>query len=87
MVEAVAGRASVLFDSGICRGADAFKALALGAEAVGLGRPYAYALALAGEAGVREALENFLGDLDLTLALSGHRSWAEVDAGALVAAG
>ena len=56
---AVAGRIPVLFDSGIRSGADAVIALALGATAVGIGRPYAYALAIAGEAGVHELLRNF----------------------------
>src|SRR5262249_14966673 len=51
VAEAVAGRAAVLFDSGIRRGADVFKALALGAKAVLLGRPYCYGLAVGGEAG------------------------------------
>ncbi|MDB5310451.1 MAG: Lactate 2-monooxygenase [Gemmataceae bacterium] len=71
VVGAVAGRAAVLFDSGIRYGADAFKALALGAQAVLLGRPYCYGLAVGGERGVREVLEGFLADLDLTLALAG----------------
>jgi lactate 2-monooxygenase len=75
----VAGRVPVLFDSGIRRGADAFKALALGARAVLLGRPYVFGLGVAGEQGVRDVLQNFLADLDLTLALSGCASFAEVD--------
>ncbi len=60
------------------RGTDAFKAIALGARAVLFGRPYVYALAVAGEAGVREALLNLMADLDVTLALSGHTSFDEV---------
>ena len=79
----VDGRAPVLFDSGIRRGADAFKALALGARAVLLGRPYMWGLALAGEAGVRDVTLNFLADLDLTLALSGYTSFAQVTHDAL----
>jgi isopentenyl diphosphate isomerase/L-lactate dehydrogenase-like FMN-dependent dehydrogenase len=71
VVEAVAGRAAVLFDSGIRRGADVIKALALGARAVLLGRPYCYGLAIAGEQGVREVALNLLADFDLTLALIG----------------
>ncbi|WP_425147265.1 alpha-hydroxy-acid oxidizing protein [Deinococcus sp.] len=66
-----AGGLPVLFDSGIRGGADIFKALALGARAVLLGRPYAYGLTLAGEAGVREVIANVLAELDLTLALAG----------------
>jgi lactate 2-monooxygenase len=72
VVEAVAGRAPVLFDSGVRRGADAFKALALGAKAVLLGRPWVYALAIGGEAGARDALRNFMADFDTTLTLCGH---------------
>jgi lactate 2-monooxygenase len=69
---AVGDDLTVLFDSGIRGGADVAKALALGADAVLLGRPYLWGLALAGEAGVRAVLRNLLGELDLTLALSGH---------------
>lgn len=76
VVDVVGSRVPVLFDSGIRRGADAFKALALGAKAVLLGRPYIHGLALAGEAGVREVVKNFLADLDLTLGTSGHASVA-----------
>jgi lactate 2-monooxygenase len=79
----VNGRVSVLFDSGIRRGADVFKALALGAKAVLLGRLYMYGLAVAGEQGVREVLLNLLADFDLTLALSGNTSCAALDATAL----
>jgi isopentenyl diphosphate isomerase/L-lactate dehydrogenase-like FMN-dependent dehydrogenase len=74
VVEAVDGRAAVLLDSGVRSGADAFKALALGAQAVLLGRPAMWGLAVAGEAGVRTVLRSFLAELDLTLALSGHTS-------------
>lgn len=71
VVEAVDGRIPVLFDSGVRGGADVFKALALGATAVCLGRPYAYGLAIAGEAGVREVIRNTIAELDLTLGLAG----------------
>ncbi|QIA27308.1 alpha-hydroxy-acid oxidizing protein [Thermaerobacter sp. PB12/4term] len=83
VVEAVAGRVPVLFDSGIRRGADVLKALALGARAVLVGRPYVYALAAAGEAGVARLLRHLLADLDLTMGLCGVRSVAEID-GSLV---
>jgi lactate 2-monooxygenase len=83
VVEAVGGRAPVLLDSGVRGGADVFKALALGARAVLIGRPYAYGLALAGEQGVREVIRNFAADFDLTLGLSGYRSIAEIDSEAL----
>lgn len=84
VVSAVNGRAPVLFDSGIRRASDAFKAIALGAQAVLLGRPYMWGLALNGQQGVEEVLRNFLADLDLTLALSGHTSYRELDPSALV---
>jgi isopentenyl diphosphate isomerase/L-lactate dehydrogenase-like FMN-dependent dehydrogenase len=78
VVDAIAGRVEVLFDGGIRRGADVFKAMALGARAVLLGRPYCYGLAVGGEAGVREVLRNLLADSELTLGLSGCASFAEV---------
>jgi lactate 2-monooxygenase len=78
VVDAVGTRTEVLFDSGIRRGSDVFKALALGARCVLLGRPYCYGLALGGEAGVREVLRNLLADMELTLGLAGCRSYAEV---------
>ena len=62
----------VLIDSGIRRGADIIKAIALGASAVLIGRPYAYALAVAGEIGVKEVLENFIAETGLQLAISGE---------------
>ena len=87
IAEAVGGRAPIIMDSGIRTGADAFKALALGATAVGLGRPYCYALALAGEAGVREVVQNFQADFDLTMGLAGCRSIADIGPDALQRAG
>ncbi len=83
VVHAVGGRVPVLFDSGIRHGADAFKALALGARAVLLGRPYMWGLSVAGEQGVGDVIGNFLADFDLTVALSGHASLATVDGGAI----
>jgi lactate 2-monooxygenase len=79
VVEAIGGKLPVLFDSGIRRGADAIKALALGAKAVMLGRPYIWGLGVAGEAGVRDVLLNFLADLDITMGLSGCRACRELD--------
>lgn len=76
VVAAVAGRVPVLFDSGIRTGADAALALALGADAVLLGRPYVYGLALDGEAGVRHVLRCVLAELDITLALAGYADLA-----------
>jgi isopentenyl diphosphate isomerase/L-lactate dehydrogenase-like FMN-dependent dehydrogenase len=83
VVREVNGRVPVLFDSGIRRGADVFKALALGARAVLLSRPYMWGLAVAGEEGVREVLLNLVADLDLTMALSGYTCCRELDSSAL----
>jgi isopentenyl diphosphate isomerase/L-lactate dehydrogenase-like FMN-dependent dehydrogenase len=73
----------VLFDSGIRTGADVFLALALGADAVCLGRPYVWGLALAGQSGVEHVLRCLLAELDLTLALSGYTSIAEIERDAI----
>ncbi len=78
VMEVVKDRAPVLFDSGIRRGADALKALALGARAVLLGRLYIWGLAVAGEQGVRDVVRNFLADLDITLGLCGYTSVREL---------
>jgi len=77
--EQIHGRAPILMDSGIRRGADVVKALALGASAVLVGRPYVYGLAVAGEEGVRRVVRNLIADTDITMANSGRRSVAEVD--------
>jgi isopentenyl diphosphate isomerase/L-lactate dehydrogenase-like FMN-dependent dehydrogenase len=81
-----AGDLPVLFDSGIRTGADAVKALALGAAAVLLARPYVYGLTLGGEEGVRHVLRTFLADLDLQLGLSGHASVRDLSTASLVRA-
>lgn len=78
IVEVVRCKVPVLFDSGVRGGADVFKALALGATAVGIGRPYCYALAIAGQAGVSELLENWMADLELTMGLAGCKNIEEV---------
>jgi lactate 2-monooxygenase len=83
VLERVAGRVPVLLDGGVRRGADACKALALGASAVLLGRLFAWGLAVGGETGVREVLLNFLADLDLTLGLAGCASPADLRPGML----
>ena len=77
--EVVEGRVPVLLDSGVRRGSDVLKAIALGASAVLIGRPFAYALASDGEAGVRHLIRTLIADVDLTLALSGRTSVDEVD--------
>jgi L-lactate dehydrogenase (cytochrome)/lactate 2-monooxygenase len=78
VVAEVAGRVPVLFDSGVRSGADVAVALALGADAVLLGRPWVYGLAIAGEAGVRSVLENVFAELDLTMALAGVSSIEQI---------
>jgi lactate 2-monooxygenase len=82
---AVGDELPVLFDSGIRTGADVFKALALGANAVCLGRPYIWGLALDGQAGVEQVLRCLLAELDLTLALSGYTALAQLDGSSLIA--
>lgn len=77
------GRITLLMDSGIRRGSDIMKAIALGASAVLLGRPYMYGLAVAGEKGVKQVIRNLLADFDLTMALSGKKSIAEIDRSSL----
>ena len=84
VVEAVGGEIPVLLDSGVRGGADVFKALALGARATLIGRPYAYGLAIAGEAGVREVIRNLAADFDLTMGLAGCASVGEITREALM---
>jgi isopentenyl diphosphate isomerase/L-lactate dehydrogenase-like FMN-dependent dehydrogenase len=84
VVDAVGSETTILFDGGIRRGADVFKAMALGARAVLVGRPYAFGLAIAGEQGVNEVIGNLLADVDLTLGLAGCNSWADVTRESLV---
>ncbi len=84
IVKAVSGQVPVLMDSGIRGGADMFKALALGAKAVCVGRPYVYGLTIAGEAGVGEVIQNLLTDFDLTMGLAGCRTIAEINSETLV---
>jgi isopentenyl diphosphate isomerase/L-lactate dehydrogenase-like FMN-dependent dehydrogenase len=79
IVDAVQGRAEVLFDSGIRRGSDIVKAMCLGAKAVLIGRAFAYGLAAAGEAGVAHALQILRADIDRTLRLLGCHSVRALD--------
>jgi len=83
VVAEVGSTIDVLFDSGIRTGSDGVKALALGAKAVLLGRPWVYGLALGGQAGVEHVLGNWLADFDLALALSGIADVADLDASLL----
>lgn len=83
IAEAVRGEVAVLFDSGIRSGADVMKALALGADAVLVGRPFLWGLALDGQAGVDAVLRSLLAELDISLALSGYSRPRELDREAL----
>jgi lactate 2-monooxygenase len=76
--QAVGDDAIILLDSGIRHAADVLKAIALGANAVLLGRPYAYGLAVGGEAGVDEVLRQWQAELDLQLGLSGYTRVADI---------
>jgi lactate 2-monooxygenase len=78
--EALGAEATVLMDSGIRTGADVLKAMALGADAVLLGRPYAYALAVGGQPAVEAAITQLMAETDVTLALSGGTSARDLDA-------
>jgi lactate 2-monooxygenase len=82
VVEA-AGDTPVLFDSGVRSGSDVVKALAMGAAAVGTGRPYAYALAVGGEDGVVHHLRSFLAEADLLMAIDGYPDFARLRAAGL----
>jgi len=74
----VAGKACLLFDSGIRRGQDAFKALALGADAVMIGRPYVWGLSVAGALGVAHVIRLMRDELEMTMALSGAATLADI---------
>jgi lactate 2-monooxygenase len=86
IAEAVGDDLAVLFDSGVRSGADAIKALALGADAVLLGRPYLWGLAIEGQQGVETVLKMVLAELDLTMALCGYTSPDQLGPDALAAA-
>lgn len=78
VAEAIGGKVEVLFDSGIRRGADVIKALALGARCVLVVRPWCYGLGLGGEQGVTDVLRNLLAEIDITLALAGEVSVSQL---------
>ena len=83
IAEVVQSKIPVLLDSGVRGGADIFKALALGARAVCIGRPYVYGLTLAGSAGVYEVMQNLVADFELTMGLSGCKDISEINQTAL----
>jgi lactate 2-monooxygenase len=84
VAEAVAGRVPVLFDSGVRSGTDVVKAVALGADLVGLGRPYSYGLALGGADGCAHVLRSILAEADLLMAVNGMPTLAAVRAAGAV---
>jgi lactate 2-monooxygenase len=84
--EAIGDEPTVLLDSGIRGGADVYKALALGADAVTLGRPHVYGLAVAGSRGVADVVRNVIAELDLVMALTGTRTVADITPDRLVRA-
>ncbi len=86
IVDAVGDQLTVILDSGVRSGSDIAKAIALGADAAFVGRPYLWGLALGGEHGVVAVLRAMLAELDLTLGLTGHASPAELDRDLLVRA-
>jgi isopentenyl diphosphate isomerase/L-lactate dehydrogenase-like FMN-dependent dehydrogenase len=79
VVEGVRGRIPVIVDGGFRRGSDIFKALALGANAVGIGRPYIWGLASFGQAGVERVLDILKNELTITMRQAGTRSISEID--------
>jgi isopentenyl diphosphate isomerase/L-lactate dehydrogenase-like FMN-dependent dehydrogenase len=86
IVDAVGSRLAVLFDAGIRTGSDTYKALALGADAVLVGRPYVYGLALDGQAGVTHVMRTLLAEFDLTLANAGYRTHRQLSRDSLTRA-
>jgi lactate 2-monooxygenase len=86
IADAVGGKLAVLFGSGVRTGTDVFRALALGADAVVIGRPYVHGLALGGEDGVRHMLRTLLAELEITLTIAGVGHHRDLDASALVRA-
>ena len=83
IAQAVGRRLTVLFDSGIRTGTDAFKALALGADAVLIGRPYIYGLALGGRAGTRHVMRTLIAELEQTIAGAGYASHRDLSRSSL----
>jgi len=84
VVAAADGRVPVIFDSGVRGGEHVIKALALGASAVAIGRPYAWGLALGGEDGIVHVLRSLLAEADLLMGIDGYASIAELRAEGLV---
>jgi lactate 2-monooxygenase len=83
VVDAVGDDVPVVFDSGVRSGPDVLKALALGATAVGIGRPYVYGLAIDGQAGIEHVIRCLLAEVDLTMAIDGYPRVSELTRSAL----
>jgi L-lactate dehydrogenase (cytochrome) len=83
IVDAVAGRAEVILDGGVRRGADVVKALALGARACMIGKAFNYGVAAAGQTGVEKAIDILQTEIDRTLALIGRPTLADLDRSAV----
>lgn len=83
IAEVIQNKIPVLLDSGVRGGADIFKAIALGATAVCIGRPYVYGLTIAGEEGVCQVMQNMIADFELTMGLSGCKNISEINLAAL----
>ena len=86
VVEAVQGRVPIIMDSGIRRGTDVFKALAMGANAVALGRPVLYGLALGGSPGVKSVFDRISEELSRAMMIAGASRISEIDSSFLYAA-
>jgi 4-hydroxymandelate oxidase len=84
ITRAISGKAKVLFDSGICNGQDVFKALALGADAVMIGRPYIWGLSTCGALGVAHVIRLMRDELEMTMALSGAKNLQALKSGVYV---
>jgi len=84
VVQGAAGRVPVLMDSGVRRGTDVYKALALGASAVGIGRPYAWGLGAFGQAGAERVLDILNNELRLAMVGCGVRSIREITRGTII---
>lgn len=84
VVPAVQGRVPILVDSGFRRGTDIFKALAIGADAICIGRPYLWGLGAFGQAGVERVLDILARELEIVMAQMGAASLAEITAGSIV---
>jgi 4-hydroxymandelate oxidase len=83
VADKIAGRVPILMDSGVRRGTDVFKALALGATAVLIGRPYLYGLGMAGSEGVRRVVNILQTEFKVAMALGGRPSLRDIDRSAL----